>query len=97
MELKILYYGLIQNSVRKREEQLTLPAGAKVGQLVDSLAEKYGEGFKNNLLDVAGGLRANVTILLDNTNVSELKGLDTEIKDVKEAALVVTIPQFGGG
>jgi molybdopterin converting factor small subunit len=97
LEIKIVYYGLIQTSVGKREEQLTLPAGAKVSQLVDTLAEKYGEGFKNNLLDVAGGLRANVTILLDNNNVSELEGLETEIKDVKEAALVVTIPQFGGG
>ncbi|MEE8448426.1 MAG: MoaD/ThiS family protein [Thermodesulfobacteriota bacterium] len=97
MELKILYYGLIQNSVGKREEQLTLPAGAKASQLVDALAEKYGQGFKDNLLDVAGGLRANVTILLDNTSVSELEGLDTEINDVKEASIVVTIPQFGGG
>ncbi len=97
MEIKIIYYGLIQTSVGKREEQLDLPAGAKASQLVDALAEKYGEGFKNNLLDVAGGLRANVTILLDNTSVSELEGLDTEIKDVKEASIVVTIPQFGGG
>lgn len=97
MELKIHYYGLIQNVVAKREEVVTLPEGAGVRHLVDALVALYGENLKNNLLDVAGGLRSNVTILLGDDNVSDMEGMDTEIKEIKEASLVVTIPQFGGG
>ena len=96
-KIKVLYYGLVQNVVGKREEEIFLPADAKAKQLIDALVGKYGESFQNGLLDVTGGLRSNDTVLLDDDNINEMKGLETELKNAKEVAIVVTIPQFGGG
>ncbi len=95
--MKILYYGLVQNVVGKREEELAVSEGATVNELVRSLLEKYGDNFRDSLMDTRGDLRFTTRILLDGSDISDLDGLETKLENTTEASIVVMVHPIAGG
>ena len=95
--IKVLYYGLVQNVVGKREEQLDIGNGASVNDLLKSLLDKYGEGFRDSLMDTRGELRFTTRILLDGRDINDLKGLETRLGENTEASIVVMVHPIAGG
>ena len=96
-KVKVIYSGLIQTFLRRKEEEVHLPEEATLRQRVILLSHRHEEFFRNYLLDVNGGLRVNVAILINGANADDLEGLDTKLKQAVQVSIVVTIPQLGGG
>lgn len=67
--------------------------GTSVGQVLDAL-ETAHPGFKERLLDDAGGLRRFVNVFVADDDVRFLKGMDTP---VPEGGTVSIIPAVAGG
>ncbi|GHS99927.1 MoaD family protein [Synergistales bacterium] len=67
--------------------------GATVGAAVDALAVAYPD-IKKHLYDENGVLRSFVNIYFGETNIKNLNGLDTPLKDGDKIMLV---PAIAGG
>ena len=96
-KVKVIYYGLIQSVVKKREEEIELPFDVTVAQLIAFLVERYGEEFQSSIYSPEGEVRYTARILLDGQDVRETQGLDTKIKGKKEASILVMVPPMAGG
>ncbi|MFQ5682532.1 MAG: MoaD/ThiS family protein [Candidatus Binatia bacterium] len=97
MTIQVLYFGLVRNIVNDAEETVTLPAGATVRDLLDSLCKKHGEALRDVLFTVEGTLIANAIILLDGTNIFYTNGLDTEIDSQQSLHVLLTTTAMAGG
>jgi molybdopterin converting factor small subunit len=95
--VRVLYFGLVRNVVKEAEEDISLPAGSKVGDLVEILCHKHGEALRDALFTVEGTLTANTILLLDGTNIQYARGLDTEIGDDQSLHVLLTTTALAGG
>ncbi len=66
--------------------------GSTVGEVLDSLYERYGE-LRSRIAE-DGGLRRFVNVYVDGEDIRFLDGLDTAVKDGDE---VTILPAVAGG
>ena len=66
--------------------------GATVGEVLDSLYERFGE-LRSRIAE-DGGLRRFVNVYVDGEDIRFLDGLDTTVKDGDE---VTILPAVAGG
>ena len=95
--VRILYFGLVRNVVKEAEEDISLPSGSKVRDLVEILCRKHGEALRDALFTVEGTLTANTILLLDGTNIQYARGLDTEIGADQALHILLTTTALAGG
>jgi len=95
-KMRLEYYGIIQDVVGKRTDEVLLLNEETVRDLLTSLARRYGEAFSYNVIAADGTLRSNVTILLDGVNINQVDGLDTKLEGYSEGKLAV-MNVIGGG
>jgi len=96
-KVRVLYFGLVRNVVKEAEEEIDLPAGAKVKDLLETLCRKHGEALRDALFTVEGTLTANTMLLLDGTNVLYSQGLDTVISNDQSIHVLLTTTALAGG
>lgn len=65
-----------------------------VGELIDKLALRFGQEFKETLLDVQGHLKGGIIVLVNGENVHFLQQLDTACPPKDTVAI---FPPLGGG
>jgi molybdopterin converting factor small subunit len=97
IKVRVLYFGLVRNVVKEAEEEIDLPPGAKVKDLLETLCRKHGEALRDALFTVEGTLTANTMLLLDGTNVHYSQGLDTVISDDQSMHVLLTTTALAGG
>ena len=97
IKVRVLYFGLVRNVVKEAEEEVTLPAGAKVRDLLETLCRKHGEGLRDALFTVEGTLTANTMLLLDGSNVLYSQGLETLISNDQSMHVLLTTTALAGG
>jgi molybdopterin synthase sulfur carrier subunit len=73
-------------------EALASVDGTTVGEVLDSLYERYGE-LRSRIAE-DGGLRRFVNVYVDGEDIRFLDGLDTPVKDGDE---VTILPAVAGG
>jgi len=95
--VRVLYFGLVRNVVKEAEEDVSLPAGSKVRDLVEILCRKHGEALRDALFTVEGTLTANTILLLDGNNIQYARGLDTGIGDDQALHILLTTTALAGG
>lgn len=66
--------------------------GSTVGEVLDSLYERFGE-LRSRIAE-DGGLRRFVNVYVDGEDIRFLDGLDTQVKDGDE---VTILPAVAGG
>jgi molybdopterin synthase sulfur carrier subunit len=94
MVVKIRFLGSLRSSVRKCEFELNLKEAITLKQVVDEIVEKSPK-LKSVLIDIElNDPRPNVLILVNERDISVLKGLETNIVDGDE---IVFIPVIHGG
>ncbi len=67
--------------------------GKTVQELIENLERQY-PGVKQRLCDENGELRRFVNIFVNDQDIRSLKGLDTELRESDEVAI---IPAIAGG
>ncbi|GAB4546035.1 MAG: MoaD/ThiS family protein [Anaerolineales bacterium] len=68
-------------------------SGATVAEALNDLSAQYA-ALKPHLFNESGGLRPFVNVFLGETNIKDLQGLDTPLKDGERLML---IPSIAGG
>ena len=94
--VKVRYLGLVQNAIGVKEEDITVPNGASVGELLRALLVKHGDGFRYSVLRTDGALRPPARVLVDGLDIKDLDGLDTKVTEKGVAIVVIVDPLEGG-
>jgi molybdopterin synthase sulfur carrier subunit len=84
-------------------EALASVDGSTVGEVLDSLYERFGE-LRSRIAE-DGGLRRFVNVYVEGEDIRFLDGLDTEVKDGDEVTILPAVaggstgaePPFAGG
>ena len=97
LHVNVKYFGLVRNSIGKKEEVIELPPGASVRELLEALVSKYGENVRDLILTSDGNLSAEAIVMLDGEDIRNRDELKTKLDGGIEAHLVVLAPAALGG
>jgi molybdopterin synthase sulfur carrier subunit len=91
-KVNVKFYGAL---VEAAKQQKTAAVNASnVRELLASLADTYGDTFKQRVLDSKGEPQAFVNIFVNNTDIRQLKDLETPLNEGDE---VLILPAVAGG
>lgn len=86
-----LYGGLVQIAGGEKQPEVS---STTVSTILDELISKYGEAFKDRVLDANGGPANFVRIFVNDKDIRFLQKLDTQ---VSPDDTVILMPAIGGG
>jgi MoaD family protein len=92
--VKVRYYAMLSDAAGKREEDIELPEGSTILDLVHNLIDKYGQKLRDYIYDEKGQLLNYMKFIVNEVNILNLEGFDTSLV---EGDLVQVIPPIGGG
>lgn len=87
---KVKYFAIFKDKTRKREENIQ---GNTIKNILNNIADQYGDEIKELLFDEKGDLRDYVTILLN----SEIVKTDEINKKIEEKDEIAIFPPVSGG
>jgi sulfur-carrier protein len=95
IDVKITFrtFAAFGEAIGKREMELSLPPGEKIGGLLESLCSAH-PALRGHLFDTTGQIRPYIVILKNGRSVSSLQQLDTVID---EGDAIAVFPPVGGG
>ncbi len=95
--VRVVYMGLVRGSLGIPEEEVEVPAGSRVRDLLSLLVDRHGADFRNSLFRGNGELRPLTRVYIGEVGIEELNGLDTEV-DAQSGVyiLVASNPTQGG-
>tara|TARA_B100001765_G_scaffold155859_1_gene100721 strand:+ start:1967 stop:2248 length:282 start_codon:yes stop_codon:yes gene_type:complete len=91
-EVKILIPQVMSSATNGEKEFLI--EGNTVKDIIKNLSEKYGESFKNKILDKNGNPKPVINIYINDENIKFLDELSTELNDKDE---ILFLPAVSGG
>lgn len=94
MRVQVRYYAMARNAAGKRYEDVTLPEGSTILDLVNVLMELYGPAFKGLVYDDGGRLLDYLMFSVNDVDIMGLEGFDTTLRDGDH---VRVMPPIGGG
>ena len=86
-----LYGALVEAA---KQQKTTEVNASNVRELLISLADSFGDSFKQRVLDSKGGTQEFVNVFVNNTDIRHLKDLETPLKEGDE---VLILPSVAGG
>jgi len=98
VEVKIIFVGLIQRLVGRREEVVLVPEETTLGGLIEKLVACYGEELGERLLE-NGDLAAHAVVLINGRNAMTQGGLQAKLSDGSESQVEIVVlgpPLMGG-
>ncbi|MDP2728520.1 MAG: MoaD/ThiS family protein [Dehalococcoidia bacterium] len=78
IRIALRFIGGYSGLVGKREDEISVPEGTSVRELLGRLAERYGSTFENRLGISNGALRSDCRVFLGEEDVAQL-GLDARV------------------
>jgi len=95
MKIKIHYLGLVKTYTNKTQEDVNLPDGAKVSDLLSGLAKKFGNQFGQEIYEPGmKDVKPMFTVMVNGIVMGQLNGVDTKLK---EGDNVILMPLMTGG
>lgn len=91
--MQVSFYATLRAIVGGRVQEVNLPEGSDVRNLVDEIARRWPE-LQEHLFDETGSLSRRVNIFVEGRNVRWLAGLDTKLLGNPQIAL---FPPVAGG
>ena len=95
--VRVAYMGLLRNTLGCSEEEVELPAGSRVKDVLAVLQERHGADFRDTLFTGSGQLRDLVQVFIGDQSIEELEGVDTEIEPTGGVYLLLLAHHAAGG
>ncbi|MFQ6050252.1 MAG: ubiquitin-like small modifier protein 1 [Candidatus Hydrothermarchaeota archaeon] len=87
---KVKYFAVFKEKTKKREENIK---GGTIKEILNEIADQYGDEMRKLIFDERGNLRDYVTILL-NSKIVKIDEIDKKIGENDEIAI---FPPVSGG
>jgi len=89
MKVKVEYLGFIKNMIRKREDEFELKEGALLSELLNMLAEIYGEPFKREVFEPGlEDVKMGFVVTINGFLAGQLHGVDSRLRDGDQIILM---------
>ncbi len=95
LAIRVKFMGDLIAVVGQRKQQVDLPKGCTVGDLLASLSESHGEAFTSRVFAGPAELEHTVLVFVDGENIDDQDGLATKLGAGEVE--VIMLPMFGGG
>lgn len=95
--MKVLYLGLARHAAGCEEEEVSVPDGSLVRDLIEILGRRHGQKFARSLTNGRGGLHVGVRILLGGEDLPPEKALDIRLSNSSEVTLLILARPMAGG
>ncbi len=100
LPIEIRFYGLIRDIVGDAQLEMRLPPDSTVADLLDALVERYGERFRQRVMDGPESLSRFVELMVNGRQVDR-DALDTQLADADQGQTavvnVLVLPPSAGG
>ena len=97
MQVKVRFYGFVQDVVGPTPQSVELPDGGTLRNLFELLAERLGERLRERLFNRAGELETNVRIFIGDSQASSLEeSLGEGERNPAEVKVFVLLATAGG-
>jgi len=93
VKVKVKYFTTLRELAGTSEEELALKEGARLSDLIEIVASKYGREAQDYLY-VKGEVDPSIYFLINGKDSRTLSGLKTKLKNED---IVAIIPPIGGG
>ena len=94
MKVEIKFFTSLREITGKKVEHLQLQNSITIDELVTLLADRYGKNFREYIYDKKGEPQEFLSFLINGTNINNIKGFDTKLKNGDTIAI---LPPVGGG
>lgn len=95
LAVQVKFMGDMPSLTGQRNLLVTLPEGATVGELLETLSKTYGDVFKCWVFSGPGKLQHIMLIFVDGENINELGGLAAKLGNSEVE--VIMLPIIEGG
>ena len=93
MKVKVKFFTFLREITGTREDDVKLPKGSTVGELLNELSRRYGSKFEEYIFDKRE-IKSYLIVLLNGRSINFLNGLETVLD---ENATVAVLPPAAGG
>lgn len=91
-EVKVLIPA-VMSSATNGERELQIE-GETIKDIIEELSKRYGNSFKNKILDIKGKPKPVINIYVNDENIKFLDELSTKVNDNDE---ILFLPAVSGG
>ncbi len=97
VSVKFTFYGMVKDIVGETSAAMTLPQGATLGELMQALTRRYGQGFAERVLRSDGAPQGYVRLFIDDDPVDNFD-MNTELisGDTREVTVLILPVAMGG-
>lgn len=97
MKIQVHFGDLMAGIFGRDREEITLPAGSTIRDLLILLAAEHGEDFRKLVMTEGGQVRPLARILADGQDVAQLGGIDVNLEGIPRVTIVISLPYIAGG
>ena len=72
MEITVQFTTQLRAALGASQQTVSLPAGASVRDLLDTLTQQHPESFQRLVVDANGNLRPNLFVCVDDQQIQQL-------------------------
>jgi len=97
IDVRVRFMGDLRAVIEASELNVKLPRGTRVGELLNSLAERYGDPFAKWLFTSAGELHHSIVVFVNGENIQDIGGLSAGLGQQGDQVEIIMLPMFEGG
>ena len=95
MMIQVNYFGFLRSKLSKSSEAIRLSDGAKLRDLLLSLADRYGDNVEAYVFDrVSPDVKGDIVVNVNDVPHRQIQGLETQLN---EGDRIDLMPMFAGG
>jgi molybdopterin converting factor small subunit len=95
LNVKVVFMGELQRWAGRRELELELPAGSRIGELAEKMFSHCGEIFAQRALTRDGAFQPHVAVFVNGVQIGRLEGSKTVLTGGKVELML--LPMYEGG
>jgi molybdopterin converting factor small subunit len=95
--VRVRFMGDLRAVVESADLNMSLPQGSSVGDLLKSLAERFGDPFAKWLFTGSGDLHHHILIFINGDNIQDIGGLTAKLGGQDDRVELIMLPMFEGG
>jgi molybdopterin converting factor small subunit len=97
IDVRVRFMGDLRAVIEASDLSLKLPRGTRVGELLNSLAERYGDPFAKWLFTSSGELHHSIVVFVNGENIQDIGGLSAGLGEQGDQVEIIMLPMFEGG
>ena len=94
MKIQVRFIATLRHVLGVKSVDLEIPRPMKLLEVLNLLAEKYGEKLRKAIFDENGKVKSEFLILVNDAEISVLNEINTEISD---GDVITLLPTIHGG